>query len=143
MDSHQTFSFGERQRPENDGVDRREDSAVGADAEPERHHHDCGKARALAPLPQCVAEIRERVLEPGKLPRLAALPARLPGPNLRRGPGNRLVFEPGLFHRGNAPVSPSHSTRPWLASSEVRITSWMDEGDHQAVSVMRGRYRSA
>ena len=61
-----------RQRSQKDGVDEREDRGVGADAEPKRGDDDDREDRALAQLPQGVAEILRGALEQGHAAGIAA-----------------------------------------------------------------------
>ena len=62
-DRHHPGGIAERQRPQQDRVDDREDGGVGADAEGERQHDDRGEAGTLPHQAQRVAKILEQHVE--------------------------------------------------------------------------------
>jgi hypothetical protein len=51
IDAHEPIGFRKWQGPQEHGVDRREDGAVGSDTEPQREDDDARKSGMLAALP--------------------------------------------------------------------------------------------
>ena len=60
---HQPIAVGEGQRTEQDGVDGREDRAVGTDAERERQHDGGRKARSAAHAAQRETDVAQRRIQ--------------------------------------------------------------------------------
>lgn len=63
IDAHQAVGGRKRQRPQEQGVDRREDGGVRSDTNSQRENDDGGESGMRATLPQRMPEVREQLLE--------------------------------------------------------------------------------